>query len=121
MRKFLDQTTFLGFTATANYTIVSDIQKQLGIKQEKIFSPIPFEKANISYNFIELATPKDMMQKAKEIVDELIRRNQRTIIFTKNENLWHYCLFASKNILMFAYGFAVPIDWETHQLLSKTE
>ena len=22
---------------------------------------------------------------------------------------------------MFAYGFAVPIDWETHQLLSKTE
>ena len=86
LRKFLDQTTFLGFTATANYTIVSDIQKQLDIKQEKIFSPIPFEKANISYNFIELATPKDMMQKAKEIVDELIRRNQRTIIFTKNDD-----------------------------------
>ena len=35
--------------------------------------------------------------------------------------MWQYRLFASKNILMFAYGFAVPIDWETHQLLSKTE
>lgn len=86
LRKFLDQTTFLGFTATANYTIVSDIQKQLEIKQDKIFSPIPFEKANISYKFIELSTPKDMMQKAKEIVTELIRRNQRTIIFTKNDD-----------------------------------
>ena len=86
LRKFLDQTTFLGFTATANYTIVSDIQKQLDIKQEKIFSPIPFEKANISYKFIELSTPKEMMLKAKEIVHELIRRNQRTIIFTKNDD-----------------------------------
>ena len=86
LRKFLDQTTFLGFTATANYTIVSDIQKQLDIRQDKIFSPIPFEKVNISYNFIELSNPKEMMIKAKEIVTDLIRRNQRTIIFTKNDD-----------------------------------
>ena len=38
----------------------------------------------------------------------------------KIEN-WHYCLFSSKKLLKFAYGFAVSIDWETHQLLSKTE
>ena len=37
------------------------------------------------------------------------------------ENLWRFSLFSSKKVLMFAYGFAVPIDWETHQLLSKTE
>ncbi len=35
--------------------------------------------------------------------------------------LWQNCLFSSKKLLMFVYGFAVPIDWETHQLLSKTE
>ncbi|MBQ7290433.1 MAG: DEAD/DEAH box helicase [Clostridia bacterium] len=86
LKKFLDQTTFLGFTATANYTIVSDIQKQLDIKQDKIFSPILFEKANISYNFIELETPKERIKRAKEIATELIRRNQRTIIFTKNDD-----------------------------------
>jgi hypothetical protein len=43
------------------------------------------------------------------------------IKITKKSILWQNRLFASKNILKFAYGFAVPIDWETHQLLSKTE
>jgi hypothetical protein len=43
------------------------------------------------------------------------------IKITKKQTLWQYRLFAWKNILKFAYGFAVPIDWETHQLLSKTE
>jgi hypothetical protein len=43
------------------------------------------------------------------------------IKITKKGTLWQYRLFAWKNIVMFAYGFAVPIDWETHQLLSKTE
>ena len=33
----------------------------------------------------------------------------------KTGKLWQKCLFTSKNVLMFAYGFAVPIDWETHQ------
>ena len=35
--------------------------------------------------------------------------------------MWHYRLFTLKMLVMFAYGFAVSIDWETHQLLSKTE
>ena len=29
--------------------------------------------------------------------------------------MWQFYLFTSKIVLMFVYGFAVPIDWETHQ------
>ena len=41
------------------------------------------------------------------------------IKITKNRILWQKRLYTSKNVLMFVYGFAVPIDWETHQFLTK--
>ena len=50
-----------------------------------------------------------------------VKKRLQGIKITKKQTLWQYSLFAWKNILKFAYGFAVPIDWETHQLLSKTE
>ena len=53
LNTFLSRISFLGFTATANYTVVEDIQKQLNIPQQNIISPITFEKYNISYDFRE--------------------------------------------------------------------
>lgn len=87
LNKFLSRVSFLGFTATANYTVVEDIQKQLSIPQENIFSPINFEKYNISYNFTSVDSEDEMYIKTCEIVQNLIRRNERTLIFTKNEEI----------------------------------
>ena len=42
LNKSLDRVTCWGFTATANYTVVEDVQQQLNIPQENFFSPIAF-------------------------------------------------------------------------------
>ncbi len=87
LNKFLDRITFLGFTATANYTVVEDIQQQLKIPQRNIFSPVEFEKYNISYHFHAVKSFDSMLQLTCEIVSEHIRRDERTIVFTKNEEI----------------------------------
>lgn len=85
LNKFLDRATFLGFTATANFTVVEDIQKQLNIPQKNIFSPIAFEKYNVSYIFRSVNSTEEMFTETCAIVEELIQGNERTIIFTKSD------------------------------------
>lgn len=87
LNKFLDRVTFLGFTATANYTVVEDIQQQLKIPQQNIFSPIAFEKYNISYHFQALQNFDEMVEKVCEVVADQIRQNKRTLVFTKNDEI----------------------------------
>ena len=82
---FLDRITFLGFTATANYTVVEDIQKQLGIKNRNIYSPVAFEKYNISYRFEPQKDFDQMLSRVCEIVAEKTEKNERTIVFTKSD------------------------------------
>lgn len=89
LNKFLDQVTFLGFTATANYTVVEDIQKQLGIPLENFISPIAFEKNNILYEFHCVESQEEMYALLGQISGTLIGRNERTIIFTKNDDVSH--------------------------------
>lgn len=87
LNKFLDRVTFLGFTATANYTVVEDIQQQLKIPQQNIFSPIAFEKYNVSYHFQGLQNFDEMINRVCEVVGEQINRNERTLVFTKNDEI----------------------------------
>lgn len=87
LNKFLDRVTFLGFTATANYTVVEDIQQQLKIPQQNIFSPIAFEKYNISYHFQALHSFDEMVERVCEVVGAQIQRNERTLVFTKNDEV----------------------------------
>lgn len=87
LNKFLDRVTFLGFTATANYTVVDDIQQQLKIPQRNIFSPIAFEKYNVTYHFEPLQSFEEMISRVCEVVNEQLRRNERTLIFTKNDEV----------------------------------
>lgn len=87
LNKYLDRVTFLGFTATANYTVVEDVQQQLKIPQQNIFSPIAFEKYNISYHFQSLHSFDEMVDSVCEVVGEKIQRNERTLVFTKNDEV----------------------------------
>lgn len=87
LNKFLDQINFWGFTATANYTVVEDVQRQLGIPQENFLSPISFEKYNVSYDYHCVKTPEEMFTVTGEIAGRLIDRNERTIIFTKSDDI----------------------------------
>lgn len=87
LNQFLSRITFWGFTATANFTVVEDVQKQLDIPQENFFSPIAFEKFNISYYFYEEENTEEMYLRLKTITDSLIAKNERTLVFTKSDDI----------------------------------
>lgn len=106
LNKHLDQIVFLGFTATANYTVVEDVHNQLNIPQENFISPVAFEKHNISYDFRRLGSTEAMFDEVRLICDKLTARNERTIVFTKNDKLsrqvadaigWEADIFTSDN------------------------
>lgn len=85
LNRYLDQTTFWGFTATANYTVVQDVQKQLSIPEACFFSPLAFEKYNISYHYYQEPSTEAMLARLKKICDYVTERGERTIVFTKSD------------------------------------
>ena len=87
MESYLGEARYLGFTATANYTVAQDIQKQLKIPQENFFSPVLFEKYNVRYDFREVDDTNEMYEQVKLIADDIVRRNERALVFTKNEEI----------------------------------
>ena len=87
LKKFMDRVSFWGFTATANYTVVEDVQRQLDIPETNFFSPISFDKYNVNYDYRALDTEQDMYTQLSEIMNRLIARKQRTLIFTKNDEV----------------------------------
>lgn len=87
LNKSLDRVTCWGFTATANYTVVEDVQRQLNIPQENFFSPVAFEKYNVSYEYHCEETTDDMYARLFAITQNIIERQERTIVFTKNDEM----------------------------------
>ena len=87
LNKSLDRVTCWGFTATANYTVVEDVQQQLGIPQENFFSPVAFEKYNVSYEYYREETTDDMYTQLFSVVQGIIDRQERTIVFTKSDEM----------------------------------
>lgn len=106
LNKFFDHISFWGFTATANYTVVEDVQKQLNIPQDNFFSPIAFEHFNVSYDFRALHSEEEMLKEIASITALLISRNERTIVFTKSDAIsekvadaigWEADIFSKEN------------------------
>lgn len=87
LRKHLERTTYLGFTATANYTVAQDIQRQLEIPQENFFSPILFERYNVKYVFKELNTMDQMLHEVATVANEVVHKQGRAIVFTKSDEI----------------------------------
>lgn len=85
--QYLGEARYLGFTATANYTVTQDIQKQLSVPLENFISPILYEKYNVSYDFRAVSTNAEMLVQVKEIAESIVEKNQRAIVFTKNDEI----------------------------------
>lgn len=97
LNKYLDNIYFRGFTATANYTVVEDVQKQLSIPEKNFFSPVAFDNYNISYSYISCSSTEEMSNRLCEICKDLIQQNERTIVFCKGEQI------AKKLVRMIGY------------------
>lgn len=87
MKQYLENARYLGFTATANYTVAQDIQKQLDIPFGNFFSPVLFEKYNVRYDFREVDTTEAMLKQVKRIAADIVRRDERAIVFTKSDEI----------------------------------
>jgi superfamily II DNA helicase RecQ len=87
MSQYLENARYLGFTATANYTVAQDIQKQLSIPFDNFFSPVLFEKYNVRYSFREVDSMEAMYEQIRVIADDIVQRNERAIVFTKNDEI----------------------------------
>ena len=85
LKKYLDRINLWGFTATANYTVVGDVQKQLDLPEKNIFSPLSFDKYNISYDYRCVKSMQEMYEMTKQIVDSFISKGERTLVFVKDE------------------------------------
>lgn len=85
LRKYLDRVWLWGFTATANFTVVEDVQRQLDVPQEHIFSPVTFEKYLISYDYRCYDAEQALYTAAADLARSLARRGERTLLFTKSE------------------------------------
>lgn len=87
MKQYLEDARYLGFTATANYTVAQDIQRQLNIPQENFFSPVLFEKFNVRYDFRQVDSANDMYAQVKQVADDIVRRGERALVFTKSDEI----------------------------------
>ncbi len=85
---FLDHCKFLGFTATANHKILSDIVQQLKITNSDVIQPINFNAGNFSFEYIPCKTEEQRLVSLIETINKFIssRENEddKMIVFTRN-------------------------------------
>ena len=86
LNSFVDKTGYLCFTATANYTVMRDIQSQLKIKTNQILSPVGITNEDIHFTFVECENNDSITDFAAKDYEKDITNN-RILSFVKNENL----------------------------------
>ncbi|NLF02024.1 MAG: hypothetical protein GX601_13710, partial [Anaerolineales bacterium] len=89
LRQFVDKTGYRCFTATADYTVVRDIQAQLGIRSEDVISPIPLAQGSRKFSFIGCDSEKEMRAVAASRVSALSSQpgRRRALVFTKTADV----------------------------------
>lgn len=74
----------LGFTATANYAVAADLQKQLSLDPQAMISTLQFERYQITFFFCECESAAQIYEKAAEQITMNQLLQERTIVFVKN-------------------------------------
>lgn len=81
----LDRTKIIGFTATANYSVVRDLMQQLNIDDpNQVYSPIQLDSNHISFRFLRCDNEAEILQKAVDFLLVSLKNNEKTLIFTKS-------------------------------------
>lgn len=83
LREFVDKTTYIGFTATANYAVVKDIMRQLEMIPNQILLPIQLKNDNVEYSFVDCSND-EIVNRASSEFDRLLNQNSKVICFTKS-------------------------------------
>jgi superfamily II DNA helicase RecQ len=90
LRNFVDRTRSIGFTATANYTVVKDLVSQLNLNNDgkDIIVPIELKKEH-HFSFLEYQSNEECMTGIdREINDfvntDVLKNNHQLLVFTKD-------------------------------------
>lgn len=85
---FVDFCRYIGFTATANYKVLSDLSNQLKISNDNIIQPIAFNAGDFVFKYIRCDNDKNQITTLIEVINEFIysrsSSEDRMIVFTHN-------------------------------------
>ena len=86
LMSFIDNTSILSFTATANYKVLSDLIAQINIKKDNIFSPVELKKENIIFEFYPVANEEECCSAVGKELENFVyeQTNEKAIVFSKN-------------------------------------
>lgn len=85
LKTFLDNSKYLGFTATANYRVIRDISLQLNISFDDIHTPIALNNKKIEFIFNSVSDDTIAMKQVNEVGESLENStNEKMLVFTKN-------------------------------------
>ncbi len=87
LTEFVDKTKYIGFTATANYSVIKDVKEQLDINEKNIICPISLKNTAMNFSYTECGNVEDIYtQIRKEIgaaVSDSVETLKRTVVFTR--------------------------------------
>ena len=87
LTEFVDKTKYIGFTATANYSVIKDVKEQLDINEKNIICPISLKNTAMNFSYTECGNVEDIYsQIGKEIddaVSDSVETLKRTVVFTR--------------------------------------
>ncbi|MBO4694415.1 MAG: DEAD/DEAH box helicase [Clostridia bacterium] len=87
LTEFVDKTKYIGFTATANYSVIKDVKEQLDIDEKNIICPISLKNTAMNFSYTECGNIEDIYtQIGKEIsaaVSDSVETLKRTVVFTR--------------------------------------
>lgn len=88
---FVDKVRFLCFTATADYTVVKDLQNQLDIRPEDVHSNIEIKKNKYCFKFCGCSSQGEIFSKTIYEIENFLRKtkfnNKKALVLTKNREI----------------------------------
>ena len=90
LTEFVDKTRYIGFTATANYSVILDVKNQLKIKDEDIISLLSIKNGNVKFKYTSCNTIEDIYKEVSSEIEgnmaDSTMELKRTMVFTRTED-----------------------------------
>lgn len=87
---FVDRCRYLGFTATANYKVLTDLIRQFKIELANVIQPISFNAGNFEFDYIQCKDDTEqlmaLLKTIEQFVDHREHLDEKMIVFTHNVN-----------------------------------
>ena len=87
LQHYLTNVAFAGFTATADISIISSLQKSLLIAIDAVYSPVEFGRYNISYHLKHFGSFELLRKSVFDLIRAIQGEKKKTLIFCKDEEI----------------------------------